>query len=175
MDNADGIAPEDLLSHLDWLGALARQLVLDPDSAKDLVQDACLVALRKRPNDASGLRGWLAQVLRNLHRQHARSEDRARARDASIARLDVAEATDQAVERVALQRELARLVLELEESGRTVILLRFYTGLPPSEIADRLGVSVPVINGRLHRALARLRERLGSDAKWDLAAWSTSL
>jgi len=175
MDNAHGIAPEDLLTHLDWLSALARQLVLDQERAKDLVQDACLVALRKHPRDASGLRGWLAQVLRNLHRQRARSEDRARAYEQSVARLDVADATGKAVERVALQRELARHVLELEEPGRTVILLRFYTGLPPSEIADKLGVSVPVVNGRLHRALARLRDRLGSEAKWDLAAWSTLL
>lgn len=170
MDKAQGIDTEDLLSHLDWLSALARHLVSDQERAKDLVQDACLIALRKRPTDRTGLRGWLVQVIRNLHRQHARSEKRGRAREAFRAQLDISEATDQVAERVALQRELARLVLELEEPDRTVVLLRFYSGLPPREIADRLGVSVPVVNGRLQRALSRLRIRLGTESKWDLSA-----
>src|SRR5262245_49404954 len=123
MDKAQGIDAEDLLTHLDWLGALARHLVSDQEKAKDLVQDTCLVALNKRPSDPTGLRGWLARVITNLQRQRVRSEERARTREASQAQLDLSEATDQAAERVAIQRELARLVLELEEPGRTVVLL----------------------------------------------------
>jgi RNA polymerase sigma factor (sigma-70 family) len=170
MDDTRGIDAEDLLTHLDWLGALARHLVLDPDRAKDLVQDTCVVALRKSPPDPSGLRAWLSQVLRNLQRQHVRSEERARTREASAARPSATDATSEIAERVALQRELARLVLELEEPGRAVILLRYYSGLPPREIAERLGVSVAVVNGRLQRALARLRTRLGDEPHWSLAA-----
>jgi RNA polymerase sigma-70 factor, ECF subfamily len=170
MDNAQGVDAEELLTHLDWLNALARQLVADHERAKDLVQDACVVALRSHPSRASGIRGWLAQVLRNLHRQQTRAQGHARSREWSYARLDESVATDQIAERVALQRELARLVLELEEPGRTVTLLRYYSGLSPKDIASRLGVSVPVVNGRLQRALARLRRRLGSEANWNLSA-----
>jgi RNA polymerase sigma factor (sigma-70 family) len=170
MENAKGIDPDDLLTHLDWLGALARHLVVDQDRAKDLVQEACVVALRKRPTDPSGVRAWLGQVVRNLHRQRVRSEGNARSREVIALRTDASEATDQIAERVALQRELARLVLQLEEPGRSVILLRYYSGLLPREIADRLGVSVPVVNGRLQRALARLRSRFGAESNWSLAA-----
>jgi RNA polymerase sigma factor (sigma-70 family) len=175
MDKVPGIEAEDLLTHLDWLGALARQLVGDQDRAKDLVQDACLVALQRRPADPEGVRGWLAQILRNLHRQGVRTQGRARTRDSLHAQVELSEATDRIAERVALQRELARFVLELEEPGRTVILLRFYSSLPPREIASRLGVSVSVVHGRLHRALARLRERLGSESKWTMPALAALL
>jgi hypothetical protein len=40
------------------------------------------------------------------------------------------------------------------------VLLRFYEGLPPREIAARHGVSVNTVNSRLQRAVALLRGRL---------------
>ncbi|HVS16998.1 MAG TPA: sigma-70 region 4 domain-containing protein [Planctomycetota bacterium] len=71
-----------------------------------------------------------------------------------------------------MQREFARLVLELEEPSRTVVLLRYYTQLPPRTIARRLGVPVTTVHGRLQRGLRRLRDQLdrghGKGLDWSL-------
>ena len=169
-----GTEAEELLDHLEWLGALARQLARDAELAEDVTQDACVIALQRRPSDPSRLRGWLAQVVRNLVRERVRGEGRRRAREQGRARDAACESTDALVERVALQRELARCVLELEEPGRSVVLLRFYAGLPPREIACRQGVSTAVVHGRLQRAVTRLRRRLDHSAGGP-AAWMAVL
>src|SRR5687768_3275402 len=64
---------ERLLEQTAWIRALARSLVADAHLAEDLAQDACVAALERPPADAGNLRGWLAAVVRNLHRQVVRS------------------------------------------------------------------------------------------------------
>ncbi|HSB61649.1 MAG TPA: sigma-70 family RNA polymerase sigma factor, partial [Vicinamibacteria bacterium] len=48
----------------------------------------------------------------------------------------------------------------LEPVHREVLLLRDVEGLPASEVAEITGLSVPAVKSRLHRARARVRERL---------------
>lgn len=49
----------------------------------------------------------------------------------------------------------------LREPYRSVIVMRHYEGLPPREIAARLGVPVKTVKTRLERGHAELRDRLG--------------
>jgi hypothetical protein len=51
-------------------------------------------------------------------------------------------------------------VAELEEPYRTTLILRFYDGLAPTEIARHLGVPASTVRVRLKRGLDRLRVRL---------------
>jgi RNA polymerase sigma-70 factor (ECF subfamily) len=156
-----------LLEQVSWIRRLARELVADRDLAEDLVQETCVVALERSPQESGRLRAWLAEVLRNALRQHARSEGRRAAREALAARGEALEPTDQLVERVLLQRELVNAVLELDEPYRSTLLLRFFDELPPREIARRTGTPLATVNSRLQRALARLRERLdGRHQAW---------
>lgn len=168
------IDPEDLLAHLDWLAALARQLVREPGLAEDLTQDTCVVALQHGPDDPGRIRLWLATIARNLLRQRVRGEGRRRAREESEARPTSVEPTDVLVERVSMQRHLAQLVLELEEPCRTSVLLRFYANLAPQEIARQLGVPVTTVQGRIQRGLRSLRTRL-DDSAGPTPAWSALL
>ncbi len=163
--------PEDLLTgHVEWVRALARRLAADPDSAEDLAQDALVVALRGQPRDALRFRPWIAAVLRNLARQGARGTTRREAREELAARPAAVEPTDALVEQVVLGRELAQAVLDLPEPYRTVLILRFWEGLPPREIARRTGAPVATVNSRITRALAQIRVRLeherGGRASW---------
>ena len=152
-----------LLEQVSWIRRLARELVADRELAEDLVQETCVVALEQAPRETTKLRAWLAEVLRNLLRQHARGQGRRSAREAWVARPEALEPTDELVERVLLQRELVNAVLALSEPYRSTVLLRFFEELPPREIAQRTGVPLATVQSRLQRALAQLRERLDAD------------
>lgn len=159
--------PEDrtrdlLAGHVEWVRALARQLAGDAASADDLAQDALVVALRSGPRESLAFRSWIASVMRNLVRQGARGDARRGSREERAAR---AESCERLVDEVVAGRELAQAVLELDEPYRTTILMRFYEGAPPREIANRLDVPVATVNSRIARALARLRERYGADRR----------
>ncbi len=149
-----------LTSHVQWIRSLARHLVADAVQADDLAQDTCVVALSHAPREPGRLRGWLASVMRNLARQHGRTDGRRRAREEFAARPEASETTESAVERIAVQRELVEAVLDLGEPYREAILLRFFEELPPREIARRLDAPVATVHSRIARGLAELRQRL---------------
>ena len=62
------------------------------------------------------------------------------------------------VSRRERSREVIEAVLSLPEPYLTTVLMRFYEGLPPREIAERTKTRVGTVHRRLQRALAVLRE-----------------
>jgi hypothetical protein len=60
---------------------------------------------------------------------------------------------------------LVEKVLELDEPGRTVVILRYFDGLSGPEIAARLGIQPGAVRMRLKRALDQLRRELGDDPR----------
>jgi RNA polymerase sigma-70 factor (ECF subfamily) len=59
-----------------------------------------------------------------------------------------------------LNERLRRLVAELPDSARMVVLLRYQEDLDPTDIAEMLNVPIATVKSRLHRSLALLRGRL---------------
>lgn len=57
---------------------------------------------------------------------------------------------------------IAAALRTLPERQRTIFVLRHYGERSLPEIADTLGMSLGTVKSSLHRAIARLRERLGS-------------
>ncbi len=175
------MAPEstaELLAELGWLRTLARRLVRDPEHADDLVQDACGLALRQ-PVPPRSWRAWLATVVPNLVHGRRRLDGARRRREAAVASAGGASAdTAHLVQRAELQHTLAAAVLQLDEPYRATLLLRFFDGLPPRRIAQRLQVPVATVHSRLQRALQQLRQRLDRDCdgreRW-LAAFAPGL
>ncbi len=68
------------------------------------------------------------------------------------------------VERRVLNRELGevlrKFIAELSEKYRVVLVLSDVEGLSNEETANILGLSIPAVKSRLHRARLYLRERL---------------
>ena len=173
---------EELLVHADWLRRLAGRLV-DESDADDLVQETWIAALRSPPQRAQrapgSARPWLAQVLRNLVRSRFRAR-RVRAVAApeltAIAAADERDPSrgpDELLQRATLERDLATLVLQLDEPFRTTILLRYREGRTAADIARHSGVPAGTVRYRLHEGIARLRARLdnrhageGGRARW---------
>jgi len=164
------ITAENLLEHSDWVRALARSLVSDPNLADDVAQEAWVGALRAPPADGRNVRGWLARVVRNAAFQVKRSESRRGARERAASRAEAAPDTAELVERASLQRELAGHVLALEEPYRRAVLLRWFEGHEAAAIARMEGVPLATVRTRLQRGIAKLRERLdrqhGDRSKW---------
>lgn len=146
---------------LQWLAAFARQLTRDSDEAEDLVQETLLAAWRRPPQDKTGLRPWLATVLRNRLRMERRSEARREARNAGSAAPEEASITpDVAVARVRVLSHLTAELEKLSAEDQQLIVRRFLEGQSAATIASALSVPAGTVRSRIHRLLAGLRERL---------------
>ena len=103
---------------------------------------------------------WLYSIALNLLRDHARraaAETRALARAVPASEEIASAATDAVEDRDSLQRALARL----SEEEREAVALRFGADLTVPEMAKVLGASLTTVEGRVYRALRKLRAELG--------------
>ena len=159
-----------LLAHADWVRSLARQLVRDPGAADDVEQEVWLEAMQRPPAHGANPRGWLAAVARNAARQLKRGDTRRSKREHTAARPEALPSTAQLVEEASLTRELADLVLQLDEPYRTTLLLRYFRGLSIDDIAKAQSLPRETVRTRQRRGLELLRERLdttrGGRANW---------
>ena len=156
-----------LLAHAGALRALAKRILGDAEAAEDVVQETWVAALERPPARRERISGWLGAVARTLAWKRLRSEERRRTREETAARpIRVDPAAETAARRQALRR-MTDAVLELAEPYQTVVLLRFFDGLPPRTIAAQLGVPVATVKSRIARGLALLRERLERDLRAD--------
>ncbi len=169
------IDPEELLAQMGWVQALARSLVRDPNQARDVAQEAWLLALERPPRTAhSGpsLRAWLSKVTRTLARQSVRSSTRRHIREQRAARSEAVASTLDIVERGDVQKRLVATVMELGEPYRSTVLFRYLDGLSAPEIAVREACTPAAVRKRLSRGLAMLRERLDDSHGGDGHSWA---
>ncbi len=152
------VALDQLAVHAGFLRALARGMLRDEHLAEDVVQQAFLRALA-RPPASLGI-AWLARVVRNLALDTVLGAERRARRERAVARDERDPTHERAALELALQREVATGLSELDEPYRTVVHLRYFRGLSPARIAAELGVPPKTVETRLTRAHARLRQRL---------------
>jgi RNA polymerase sigma factor (sigma-70 family) len=164
-----------LFEHQAFLHRLARSLVADPQRAEDLAQDVALLALSHPPRPTGSVRGWFARVLRNRAVSVARSEGRRSAHEALVPAPESPRTPPEIEAHFQVQRRVVEAVERLEEPYRGVILLRYDQDLPPSAIAERLGVPLSTVKTRLARGLARLRDDLDEHDVHGMPAWSIVL
>lgn len=164
-------AHEAVLEHVAWMRQLASELVRDPGTADDLVQETWLAFLRAKPDTDRSLRPWLSRVARNAAALRLRRGASRSAREADVAAPEQLPSAHQLVERAEEQQRLGEAVLALDEPYRTVVLLRYYEGLTPQQIAKAQGLPSATVRSQLHRGLAKLRERLDREHGGDRRAW----
>jgi len=150
-----------VLPHLDAAYTLARYLMRNAQDAEDVVQDACLRALKYfegfRGEEATSARAWLLTIVRNT----AHSWRKRHRPDALAVEFDEREHRETIAERDPEAKEtLGRALDRLAPEFREVIVLRELQGLSYKEISDVTGVPVGTVMSRLSRARARLQEAL---------------
>jgi RNA polymerase sigma factor (sigma-70 family) len=152
---------ETVLPHLDAAFNYARWLTRNDAEAEDVVQDACVRAMRffSSLRDADA-RAWLFAIVRNTW--HSRVSRRANVMEVTPVAGARDEPPDNALDpeaRLLQQHTVERVRAALEQlpvDFREVIVLREIEGLSYKEIA--LVVRVPM--GTVMSRLARARERL---------------
>lgn len=164
---------DSLLVEARWVEAFARALVRE--DSDDVAQDAWLAAIQHPPAPAASPRPWFATVMRNLQRMRFRSASRRRAREAASATDDQVPTPAELTHRLELQRRLASAVLALEEPQRSTIVLVFYEGLSPAEIARRQDVPATTVRSRVRAALVALRASLDAEEGGDRGRWHLAL
>ncbi len=157
-----------VLPHLDSAYNLARWLTRDDQDARDVVQEACLRALRFFPSFRGGDgRAWLLGIVRNASYDWLR--ERGAAESAMAFDEDTYVPDDAATpESLLLQRadrQMIRRAIEmLPAAWREVLVLRELEGLSYKEIAAVAAIPVGTVMSRLARARGRLQQYLAEHA-----------
>jgi RNA polymerase sigma-70 factor (ECF subfamily) len=147
----------------DVLYAHAYRMVGGGDEAADLVQRAFVAGYRRLAtcHEPARVGGWLFKILSNLCRDHLRSR---RQRDLSLEVLPPLPTADDGPDgdagRVELGARLRSALDQLEEGHKEAFLMKHLEGRRYGEMSELLGVSVPALKMRVHRARDELRELL---------------
>jgi RNA polymerase sigma-70 factor (ECF subfamily) len=166
---------ETLLAHRDWVRAVARAVVRDPNAADDVEQETWLAALSTPPRHASSLRGWFGAVARSRARRIGRGESRREAREIAASRDEATASAAEIAELADTHRRVVQAVVELEEPLRAAILLRYFEGLSVEDVAARTSSPLETTRSRLKRGVAKLRERLSRELGADERPWALAL
>lgn len=158
------VTPELLLAEHDFVRGLARALLGREDEADEVAQGALLVALERAPERLENVRGWLRRVVESVARDRRKVAGRRRRREAVAARPERVPSAADVLAREEVRARVVRAVLELEEPYRGAVLLHYWDGLAPAQIAERLGVPGATVRSWLRRGRFKLREQLDRDA-----------
>jgi RNA polymerase sigma-70 factor, ECF subfamily len=164
---------ETVLPHLDAAFNYARWLTSNDAEAEDVVQDACVRAMRffssLRDDDA---RAWLFAIVRNTW--YSRLSRRAAIAGTTPLDSTHDEQPDDALDpeaRLVQQRTVAQVRAALEQlpvDFREVIVLREIEGLSYKEIAAVVRTPIGTVMSRLSRARERLLAVLKATAPMEV-------
>lgn len=144
----------------------------NPAAAQDVIQDTVFMILAGRvklPDDPEKAWNAVLNTIRNVARNHHRTEEVRRAEPLTSVDVDAASvagvefADDLAWEmcrRIELREALTRAMGCLTDSEREVFELRYIKGLKNPEVARERECSTETVKKLLSRALAKLRVEL---------------
>ena len=156
---------------------LARRMLGNDADAEDVTQDVLLQVVRKLDTfrGESAFPTWLHRVTVNAALAHRRKRATQQARQSGEsldAALDDGHAhspralrpwsvsPEQPVLDAETHALIERAIADLPDTYRDVYVLADVETLPNSEIAEMLGLSVPAVKSRLHRARLMMRDAL---------------
>jgi len=141
--------------------AVAYALFKDADRAGDAVQEAFLRAWQQLPRlkESHRFAAWLMQIVR-----HAAIDMKRRIKPTTeYPDWQAADSNENPVTltQAAEASERVRTALEtLDETTRTILILRYYEGLATREIAELVEMSPAAVDMRLSRGRGELKEHL---------------
>lgn len=179
----DGAAFEILVTrHQNQIYRLALRMMGNEHEAEEVLQEAFLHAWEKLPEfrGEAAFSSWLYRIASNSAlmrlRRRRRSPEQSSEDPVQTAlmvpdfdpdggwsqppRSDWSMRADQALANRQLGDAIVAAVEGLPEDYRVVFLLKDVDGLSNEEIANSLGLSIPAVKSRLHRARLALRQKL---------------
>ncbi|MEV3921983.1 RNA polymerase sigma factor [Actinomadura coerulea] len=136
----------------------ARTLCASPEDAEDAAQEALIILYRKIGTlRASGaLASWMFRIVRNECLRRARLAPRPYD---EVPDVGVVSAEDEVLRRLEAGR-VAAAIAALPADQRNVLIMRDIQGYSGRMVADALGLSLPAMKSRLHRARASVQQTL---------------
>lgn len=168
------LTPDALRAESAALRNLARALLGSDDAADDVTQQTWVAALENDSARVASPSAWLRRVARNFALRRHRDEALRNRRELAVPPDEPAPDSAEVLARVELHRRVVTAVLALDAPYRETVLLRFWEGLPPRDIAIRMDVPVRTVHTRLQRAADRLRSQLDRETG-GRAAWAPLL
>jgi RNA polymerase sigma-70 factor (ECF subfamily) len=142
--------------------------VYDRDVAEDIFQDAFIKVIRTlkkgRYNEEGKFLPWVMRISHNLIIDHFRKNNRMPKFDngGEFSIFSVLSDTSLNAERALIkdqvETDVRRLIDELPEDQKEVILMRMYNDMSFKEISERTGVSINTALGRMRYALINMRK-----------------
>ena len=168
--NGDTRAFEELVrEHQSMAIRVAYLVVRDSPEAEDVTQDAFVKVFRSLESFQTGadFRPWLLRIVRNEALNRARGTRRRRQLALRASNDPVSGDAAPSPETQVITRELSgqllRLIDELPERYRIVVVHRHLLDLSEQETAEILGLPKGTVKSRNSRALERLRGRLSNE------------
>ena len=151
-DQLVGTYHQDMYRYAAWLSR-------DKAIAEDVVQEALLRAWKSLDNlrEESSAKQWLLTIVR---RENARYFERKRLETLDIDNLTAAQAALLAVEESNELDDMRTAIYELSDEYREPLVLQVLMGYSTNEIAELMGLKQGAVLTRLHRARARLKEKM---------------
>jgi len=145
-------------------------IVKDSYVAEDLMQEAFIKAIRTikegRYNEEGKFLPWITRIAHNLAIDNFRKEKRYPTmvlEDGSRV-FNTMEFSEESIESDQIKKDthakLRKLVQELPESQKEVLIMRHYMEMSFQEIAESTGVSINTALGRMRYALINLRKKM---------------
>jgi RNA polymerase sigma factor (sigma-70 family) len=168
---------QEFMPHINSMYNFAYRLTLDPDDAKDLLQDTYLKAFRFIESFQKGTnaKAWLFRILKNsfINDYRKKSKEPSKVDYQEVESFYNSEDVDRQITpdlRVeALQDmigdEISVALNSLDVDFRTVIILCDLEGFKYEEMAKILDIPIGTVRSRLHRARNLLKEKLSEYAR----------
>ncbi len=164
VDGSESAFTELVRQHIDLVySAALRQVNGDTAAAQDITQAVFADLARKasRLSSHASLTGWLYTSTRFRAAKVRRAEQRRQTHEQkSIAMSQIFQTNDPAEQWEDLRHVLDDVMLELNDTDREAVLLRYFERKPLAEIGSRLGLSENAARMRVDRALEKLRAEL---------------
>ncbi len=150
-------------------------IVKNSDLAEDLFQDTFIKVIRSlsqgRYKDNGKFISWVLRIAHNLAIDHFRKEKQFNVVSNDDYESDIFNTNKLAEDNIEdlmiskqIKEEVKKLINELPDDQREVIMLRHYAGLSFKEIAEQTNVSINTALGRMRYALMNMRKVI-SDKK----------
>lgn len=157
---------------------IAYRFMGNEHDAKDLTQETFIKAFNniKKFRQESSFSTWICRIANNscideLRKKKRRPidslDEKIELNEGSISKQvkDERPTPEEAYETGELNQYLQKILNELNESSRMVVVLRDIEGYSYEEIAEITDVSLGTVKSRLYRARKELKERISSEKK----------
>ena len=142
--------------------------VFDRDLAEDIFQDTFIKVIRTlklgKYNEEGKFLPWVMRIAHNLVIDHFRKNNRMpkfdNSGEFSIFSVlgDTALNAEKQIIKDQVESDVRRLIEELPEDQKQVLVMRIYNDMSFKEISERTGVSINTALGRMRYALINLRK-----------------